>query len=106
MSMNDIGALMSKLNVFVVYGLAAGLTLLVIVHRVRLVRLPRALVLGCWYAVVAMAFSWLGFHVVYLLSHNPRDSGLAAIARILAFVPIYVCALIVLFMYPKKQLSA
>ena len=106
MSMNDIGALIGKLNVFVVYGLAVVLTALVSVHRLGLARLPRALVLGCWYAVVAMAFSWLAFHVAYFLTHNPRDSGLAAIARMLSFVPVYVCALIVLFMYPKKQLSA
>lgn len=66
--------------------------------------LPRALLLIGWYSAVGLAVTWLGFHVLYYLTHNPRDSGLVTIARILGFAPVYVGALIVVFMYPKKPL--
>ena len=102
MNIDSIGKYIWQLDPFLVYGFAIFLTLLVISNRTRLVTLPRPLVLFSWYAVIAIAVSWLLFHFVYLLSHDSRDVGLAVIARILQFSPVYLCALIVLFMYPKK----
>jgi small neutral amino acid transporter SnatA (MarC family) len=90
------------LNPFVIYGFAVFLTLLVILRRTRPLALPRPLALISWYTVLALAVSWLVFHIAYFLNHDPRDVGLAVIGRILGFTPVYVCALIVLFMYPRK----
>ena len=106
MDMNYIGSLANTLNPFVVYGLPALLTLGVILHRARVVTLPRPLVLICWYSVVGLASMWLLFHIIYYTGRNPRDSGLVTIARIIGFAPVYLCAVILLFIYPKKPPSA
>jgi len=104
-NMESIGALTSSLNPFVVYGFAVFLTLLVILNRARLVILPRPLVLVSWYTVVVLAVSWLLFHGVYIFTHDAGRSRLVSFALILSFSPVYVCALIVLFMYPRKPPS-
>lgn len=103
MNTDSIAALSNTLNPFVVYGFAAFLTLLVVLNRTQLITLPRPLVLICWYIVVGLAVLWLLFHIVYFFTHNPRDAGLVAIALALSFTPVYLCALILLFMYPKKR---
>ena len=100
---NKLGAHYSDLNIFWIYGIVAIPTLLVLLDRLRLFKLPRPLLLLSWYAVVLLATSWLLFHVIYFFAHNPRDSGLATIARGLSFLPIYVYALILAFVYPMKR---
>jgi hypothetical protein len=106
MNMDSIRAHLNELNAFVIYGFAAFFTLLVILNRSRQITLPRPLVLIGWYTVVMLAVSWLLFHLIYFFTHSPRDGGLVLIAGTLSFIPVYVCALIVLFMYPKKTTDA
>ncbi|VXC63702.1 membrane hypothetical protein [Massilia sp. 9I] len=101
-NMNSIGALTSKLDIFYVYGFTAFLTLLVILHKLRLVVLPRPLILFSWYGVVGLAASWLAFHSLYFFSHHEGASRLVTYALIFSFIPVYICALVLLFIYPKK----
>lgn len=106
MKIDSIEAFIYALNPFFIYGLTILLTLVVVLNRLRVVKLPRSLVVLSWYAVVVLALSWLLFHVVSLLNSGSQIVGLASIARMLQFVPIYICAVIVLFMYPKKKRTA
>ena len=103
MTLDDIAHMVWSLNVYFIYGVAAVLTVMLILYRIGLLRVPRSVALACWYAVILMALSWLAFHAAYFATHNPRDSGLATLARTLSFVPVYVCALVSAFAYPKKR---
>lgn len=100
-----MGYLLGSLNIYLIYGLAAALTVLLIMYRIRMLEMPRWIALVCWYGVIVMAVSWLAFHTAYFATHNPRDSGLATVARTLAFVPVYVCALICAIFYPRRRLQ-
>lgn len=101
--LDDIAYLLGSLNIYLIYGTAAALTVVPILYRTGLLRVPRLVALACWYAVILMALSWLAFHAAYFATHDPRDSGLGTLARTLAFVPVYVCALVTAFAYPKKR---
>ena len=103
MTLDDIAYMLGSLNIYIIYGTAAALTVVPILYRTGLLRVPRPLALVCWYAVILMAVSWLAFHAAYFATHDPRDSGLGTLARTLAFVPVYACALIVAFAYPRKR---
>lgn len=88
--------------VMVVYGVVAVLTLLVILRKARLIKLPRQFALVTWYAVIVIGLSWLLFFSVYMFLHHDGSSRLAGLAYILSFTPVYICGLVLLFAYPKK----
>jgi len=66
--------------VMVVYGVVAVLTLLVILRKARLIKLPRPFALVTWYAVIVIGSSWLLFFSVYMFLHHDGPSRLAALA--------------------------
>lgn len=102
--MSSVEEFIYAVNPYTVYGFTILLTLLVILNRTPILTLPRSLVMVSWYSVVTLALSWLFFHIASLFNSQSQIVGLAVVARMLQFVPVYVCALIVLFMYPKKSL--
>lgn len=101
--LDDIAYLLGSLNIYLIYGMAAALTVVPILYRTGLLQVPRLVALACWYAVIVIALSWLAFHAAYFATHDPRDAGLATLVRTLAFVPVYSCALIAAFVYPRKR---
>lgn len=103
MTLDDIASILGSLNIYLIYGAAAVLTVILILNRLDVLMVPRQVALICWYGIILMALSWLAFHAAYYATHDPRDSGLATLAGVLAFVPVYVCALIAAFVYPKNR---
>jgi hypothetical protein len=103
--MEFIGGLTSGLNLFIIYGFSAFLTLLVILDRKQKIIFARPLILISWWLVVTVAVSWLLFHVVYMLKHEDGASRLVAFSLILSFLPVYVCAVVLLFTYPARRKS-
>lgn len=103
MKFNAISRILMELNLSVVYTIAVALTLIVVLHRTGVFIVPRAMALLSWYLVLFAAACWAFFHIIYLLAGDARDIGLASVVQLLTFVPVYVCALIVVFMYPKKE---
>lgn len=93
------------INPFLIYGFIILLTLVVVSNKMRLIMLPRLVVTISWFVVIGFALSWLLFHVFALLGTHSQITGLAVIARILQYIPVYICAAVVLFMYPKKVRS-
>ena len=102
MTFEDLADMLGSVNIYVLYGVPAALTVGLILYRNGLLRMPRLLALAVWYAIIVTALFWLVFHMVYFATHNPRDSGMATLANILSFIPVYVCALIAAFVYPRK----
>lgn len=103
MTFDDITRMMGSWNIYLIYGAAVALTVVLTFYRIGVLRVPRWVALVCWYTVILMALLWLAFWAAYFAAHDPRNSGLATLARVLSFLPVYVCALIAAFVYPKKR---
>lgn len=103
MTNDALSAVLGMVNLPVVYACAVALSLLVIGRKYRLLNVPRSVALASWYVVVGAACSWLLFHVLYLLTGDGRDIGLASLVHVLTFVPVYACALVLTFFYPRKR---
>lgn len=103
MTFDDITRMMGSLNIYLIYGTAAALTVVLTLYRIGVLQVPRWVALLCLYSIILMALLWLAFWVSYSAAHDPRDSGLATLARVLSFLPVYGCAQISAFVYPKKR---
>ena len=101
--MDFIGGLSNTLNPFVIYSVSALLTLLVILDRRKKIALPRIIILVSWYLVITIAVLWLLFHIAYMLKHEDGASRLVAYSLIFSFLPVYICAGILLFIYPRRK---
>ena len=102
MNNNLARAVVDLINQPIVYGLAVLMTLLVIGYRYRWISLPRTVALLNWSAVVGLAIGWPLFYVLCVLEGDIRDIDLVSIVVMLTFLPVYVCALVLLFFYPRK----
>lgn len=103
MTLDEIADMLGSLNIYLIYGTAAALTVVLILYRIGVLGVPHGLATACWYGVIPMVLLWLAVWAAYFAAHDPRDSGLATLARILSFLPVYVCALIAAFVYPRKK---
>lgn len=78
------------------------LTGIVIAYRYLKINLPLIIPLSIWYLVVSMAVLIFAFLIVNFYSTGPGLDRLASIPLLLATSPLFVCFLILVFIYPRK----
>ena len=103
MKNNIVHAVMNLTNLPMVYGCAVLMTLLVIGYRYRWISVPRPVALLSWLAVVGIAVGLPLYYLLYILDSDAAGDNFFSIVQMLSFLPVYLCALVLLFFYPKKQ---
>jgi hypothetical protein len=94
---------MSRMNPLLYMVIAIVLTLVVVFRRIDRFGISRSIARACWYVLVLFSVSWLAFHVIDLFSQRDRQSGLTSVVYLISFSPVFLCAIIVTFMYPKAK---
>jgi hypothetical protein len=103
MTYEAIIGVMSRMNPILFMVLAIALALVVVFRRIDRFGISRSVALACWYVLVLFSLSWLAFHVIDLFSQKDRQSGLTSVVYLISFSPVFLCAIIVAFMYPKAR---
>lgn len=104
MTYEAIIGVMSGMNPIWYMVLAIALTLVIVFRKMDRFGISRSIALACWYVLVLFSLSWLAFHVVDLFSQKDRQSGLTSVVYLISFLPVFLCAIIVSFMYPKAKI--
>ena len=96
---------MSKMNPFVCLAVAVVLMLVVIFRRIDRFGIPRSLALVCWYILVIFSLAWIVFHAVDMFSQGDYLGGVTSVVLLISYSPVYICAIVAAFMYPKSRRS-
>jgi amino acid permease len=103
MTYEAIIGVMSRMNPILYMVLAISLTLVIVFRKRDRFGISRSIALACWYVLVLFSLLWLAFHVVDLFSQRDRQSGLTSVVYLISFLPVFLCAIIAAFMYPKAR---
>lgn len=101
-----ITEVITKMNPFICFAIAIVMTVVVLMHKLKRFHVSRLLALFCWYFLVIFSVSWLLFHVVDMFTQKENLASVVSYAYIISYTPVYLCAVVAAFMYPKKSVSS